>query len=115
MARRARFWWVSWSGGVAIAIALLATHSLLGPTAAQGDGRETPRPEMFLSGGARSEIVLREISETLKRIDSRLERFEKVLRESDAENPNQRSAPRTPTGGDFIKRDSAENGAPEDR
>ena len=37
---------------------------------------ETPR-EAFKSGGERSEIVLREISETLKRIDARLERLEK--------------------------------------
>jgi hypothetical protein len=113
--RRAKFSWVWWSGGVAIALVLLATNCLVGPAAAQRDARETPHPETFLSGGARSEIVLREISETLKRIDSRLERFEKVLRECDPENSNQRSAPRTPTGGNLIKRDSPENGVPEDR
>ncbi len=42
---------------------------------------ETPR-EAFKSGGERSELVLREMSETLRRIDGRLERMEALMRES---------------------------------
>jgi hypothetical protein len=75
--------WLAWLA-VAGAIVLLAGNYPHLSTTAQGDVRESPRPEAFLSGGARSEIVLKEISETLKRIDARLERFEKALRDEDA-------------------------------
>jgi len=114
MARWAKISWVWWSG-VSVAMVLLATNYLHGPTTAQGEVRETPRTETFLSGGARSEVVLREISETLKRIDSRLERFEKALRESAPENSNRAPAAQTRTGGDLIERDPPGNGVPEDR
>jgi hypothetical protein len=40
--------------------------------------RETTPPKAFLSGGARSEAVLIEISATLKRIEARLERLENI-------------------------------------
>jgi hypothetical protein len=50
------------------------------PSDARADVTEEPAQKQFLSGGARSEIVLREISETLKRIDGRLERMENAVR-----------------------------------
>jgi hypothetical protein len=81
---------------IVVAILVLAGNYPHFSTTAQGDVRETPRPETFLSGGARSEIVLKEISETLKRIDARLERFEKALREDDANR--QAAAPAEPGG-----------------
>lgn len=61
---------------VAVALAIVSPHWT---ATAQGEIRETPRPEAFLSGGARSEQVLREMLEVLKRIDGRLERFEQAL------------------------------------
>ena len=72
-----------WMTGAALAVALvvLAAVALRWPPVVQGEIRESPRPEAFLSGGARSEIVLKEINETLRRIDARLERFERALRE----------------------------------
>lgn len=54
-----------------------------------GEIRESPPREAFLSGGARSEIVLREISETLKRIDLRLERFERAIRDAEQQSAQQ--------------------------
>jgi len=76
-----------WLVGAAMAVALvlLAAFALRSPSAVQGEIRESARPEAFLSGGARSEIVLKEMSETLRRIDARLERFERALRESEPE------------------------------
>jgi hypothetical protein len=71
--------------GLAVLLVLLAAYAGRGSSSVRGEIRETPRPDAFLSGGARSEIVLREINETLKRIDARLERFERALREPDAE------------------------------
>lgn len=47
-----------------------------------GDVREVTPKRAFKSGGARSEIVLQEISATLKRIDQRLERMEKLAERS---------------------------------
>lgn len=42
-------------------------------------GVKTPPPRTaFKSGAQRSEIVLREIADTLKRIDARIERLEKA-------------------------------------
>jgi transposase len=76
-----------WALGAAMAVALvlLVAFALRWPSAVQGEIRESARPEAFLSGGARSEIVLKEIHETLRRIDARLERFERALRESEPE------------------------------
>jgi hypothetical protein len=63
--------------GLILALAWPRPTPILG-----GDIRELPPREAFLSGGARSEIVLKEISETLRRIDLRLERFERALRDA---------------------------------
>lgn len=48
------------------------------------DVTELPRRDAFLAGGERSELVLREISGTLKKMDGRLERIEKVVAEKGA-------------------------------
>jgi hypothetical protein len=106
--------WLAWSG-VAVAVVLLANNCPHWATTAQGDIRETPRPEAFLSGGARSEIVLREMSETLKRIDSRLERFEKALRDPEPDKSNRQPAAQTRAGGDAGERDPSGGGADENR
>lgn len=101
MSRTFRWATSSWTAMFAMVIALvfLANNCPHWATTAQGDVREAPRPEAFLSGGARSEIVLREIAETLKRIDSRLERCERALREPDSENTSRDAAslPRSET------------------
>ncbi len=89
--------WMVWSG-VAVAVVLLASNYPYFSRTAQGDVRETPRPEMFLSGGARSEVVLKEVLETLKRIDARLERFEKALRDAEPEANRQPAAQAEPGG-----------------
>lgn len=47
---------------------------------AHGEVRELTPREAFKSGGERSEVVLHEVLETLKRIDARLERFENAMR-----------------------------------
>jgi hypothetical protein len=51
--------------------------AMLVPALSEADVRQSPPRAAFLSGGERSEKVLVEISETLKRIDQRLERLEK--------------------------------------
>lgn len=106
--------WMAWSG-LAVAAVLLANNCPHWATTAQGDIRETPRPEAFLSGGARSEIVLREMSETLKRIDSRLERFEKALREPEPDKSGRQPAAQTRAGGGAAERDPSGGGADENR
>jgi hypothetical protein len=75
------------------AIALVAVQLIQWPPKAHADIQEGPKPEAFLSGGARSEIVLKEMAETLRRIDTRLERFERALREVERDEANQRRQP----------------------
>lgn len=81
-------WFIS--GCLMTAAVCLAIQGPFRASTARGEIEETKPPEAFLSGGARSEIVLREISETLKKIDARLERFERALREAERENPAER-------------------------
>jgi len=54
--------------------------------------REQAPPKAFESGGARSEAVLREIATILKRIDARLERFERAAIQASREDRNQNSS-----------------------
>ena len=58
------------------------------------DTRQSPPREAFLSGGERSEAVLREILATLKQIDGRLERFERALREAEQQAARTEPPPR---------------------
>ncbi len=86
-----------WAVGLALAgVVLFALHARPGAPNAQGEIRETPRPQAFQSGGERSETILREIADTLKRIDGRLERFEQALREGENQAGGQRSAAADP-------------------
>ncbi len=78
--------WTPWIALVLVA-ALLAYPTLTDAPSARGEIKESPRPEAFRSGAERSEVVLREIAETLRRIDTRLERFEQALRATDSERP----------------------------
>jgi hypothetical protein len=59
----------------------VATGWLRMPSTVGGEVQEEPQREAFLSGAARNERALREIGETLRRIDARLERFERALNE----------------------------------
>jgi hypothetical protein len=74
--------------GLVLALAWPRPTSTVG-----GEIRELPPRETFLSGGARSEVVLREMSETLRRIDLRLERFERALRDAEQRPAEQEPAP----------------------
>jgi uncharacterized protein HemX len=58
----------------------------------QAEVREGQKRDAFMSGGARSELVLRDIHETLKQIDRRLERFENAMRAA-AQQPQRPVAP----------------------
>ncbi len=95
-------WFRSSRGVGAAAVALAAIVMLLGvasprpQSSVHAEVREAPAREAFLSGGARSEIVLKEILETLKQIDGRLERFEAALRNAE----QQAAAAREPAGSD---------------
>lgn len=102
--------WIAWAGLALLGVVVV--NVLYDNRIAQGEIRETPRPEAFLSGGARSEIVLREIAETLKRIDGRLERFEQALREPEGaeREPATRDAEERNTG-----RNAPETAPPEQR
>jgi hypothetical protein len=60
-------------------IAAASLWNLQTQVSVQAEVRERPR-ETFKSGGERSEIVLKEVLETLNRIDGRLERFENAMR-----------------------------------
>jgi predicted GNAT superfamily acetyltransferase len=66
-------------GGLVVA-AFVAGAALVGLGVARADVRESSSHEHFKSGGARSEIVLREIAATLKRIEARLERLDNWAR-----------------------------------
>jgi hypothetical protein len=79
------------AGLAALAVGIVVAWPRETPTVG-ADIRESPPRETFLSGGARAEIVLREMAETLRRIDGRLERFEQALRDS-AERPAEREPP----------------------
>ena len=113
MMRWAKSPWVAWCGA-AVAAVLLATNYPRLSSTAQGDVRETPPREQFLSGGARSEIVLKEIAEILKRIDQRLDRFEKALRDADAEAGRQQAGP-APLAGEGMDRPQPAGEAIENR
>ena len=67
------------------------TLSAAAPTS-QGGGRSTP-PQAFKSGGQLSVPVLREIADTLERIDTRIQRIEQaVLSAANKEQPSQRES-----------------------
>ena len=70
---------------VVLAGGFLTGNSWRQPSVAHAEVRRKPPRETFQSGGARSEVVLREIAATLKRIDSRMERIERVVTEKSKE------------------------------
>ena len=74
--RFTRFRPVLWIG-VGLAIGYLAGSVLDVPHPARAEVTETPRRETFKDGGILNEGVLREISATLKRIETRVDRIEK--------------------------------------
>ena len=64
-----------------VAAGYVAGQSPRGFDAARAEVRETTQRATFLAGSERSEAVLREIASTLKRMDGRLERIEKIAGE----------------------------------
>lgn len=70
-----------WLGGIVLALAAgyIAGQSSQSSGVLQADVSELPRREAFLAGGERSELVLREISATVKKMDTRLENIERTL------------------------------------
>lgn len=51
------------------------------PSSAEAEVREVTPPAAFKSGGARSEVVLKQIAATLRQMDTRLANVEKSARE----------------------------------
>lgn len=78
-ARNNRNW--QWFGSLALALAVGYTAGQTGLPSAlvQADVTELPRREAFMAGGERSELVLREISATVKKMDARLENIERAV------------------------------------
>ena len=76
--------WAGWIACAAMAIPVLIVLAHPGAVA-EGEVREIPPPQAFLSGGARTEPILREIAETLKRIDGRLEKLERAVYAANSE------------------------------
>lgn len=75
----------TWSarGGPILAGMLIGAAFMMGladqPSPAAPQSRSTPRPTAFKSGAERSLEVLQDISQTLDRIDVRLQRIEQVV------------------------------------
>jgi hypothetical protein len=65
--------------GVAVGYAIGQSQN--GTDLARAEVRETAQRSTFLAGSERSEAVLRDISSTLKTMDRRLERIEKIVGE----------------------------------
>lgn len=61
-----------------IVIGYSIAHLDITPNSVQAEVRETTPRAAFQAGSERSETVLREIATTLKTMDGRLERIEKV-------------------------------------
>lgn len=69
-----------WFAGLCVGIAAgYAAGVAARPAPLHADVTETPRREVFMAGGERAEIVLREISAILKRMDARVERIESTV------------------------------------
>jgi hypothetical protein len=71
--------WISCAALVLGGYALGGTVGL--PSPATAEVREVTPPEAFKSGGARSEIVLKEIAAMLQKMDARLANIEKAAGE----------------------------------
>jgi hypothetical protein len=78
-ARNQRNW--KWIGGIMLALfaGYVAGQSSRTTGVLQADVTELPRREAFMAGGERSELVLREISATVKKMDLRLENIERAV------------------------------------
>lgn len=67
---------------VSVALVLIGIFigaTIANPKPAEAEIREGPKQEAYLSGGARSEIVLKRIATVIERMDGRIERIEKIL------------------------------------
>ncbi len=62
-----------------LAVGLALGSAARQPDVVQADVRGTPSRPAFQSGSERSEIILREIASTLKRIEGRIERIERSV------------------------------------
>jgi hypothetical protein len=61
--------------------------SAAGKAAGRAAGRQPPPPQPFLAGSERALPILQEIAATLKRIDDRLARIEKLMAVRAAQRP----------------------------
>ena len=79
IAGRVQKW--GWISGVlaGIAVGYVAGVASQPSSVLQADVTELPRRDAFMAGGERSEVVLRDISTILKRMDARLGRIETVV------------------------------------
>ena len=79
MAFRMNQW--RWSAGLLVGLAAGYAAGLAGQSSStlRAEVTELPRRDAFLAGGERAELVLREISTVLKRMDTRLDRIEQVV------------------------------------
>ena len=71
--------WLRWICLVLLAIGTVIVLLPRPSGDARAEIREQAVPQAFLSGAARNETLLREIADTLKRIDGRLERLERAV------------------------------------
>jgi hypothetical protein len=70
---------IHWLSGVLLVLGGYVMGSSAGlPLTAEAEVREVTPPEAFKSGGARSEVVLKEIAATLQRMDARMVTIEKA-------------------------------------
>ena len=64
---------------VVLTVGLVFGSAARQPGVVQAEVRRTPSRPAFQSGSERSEIILREIASTLKRIEGRIERIERSV------------------------------------
>lgn len=86
-----------WARAALAIVGLACAIAWATPATAVPEDAKEPAPQGFLSGGARSIVVLDEIKVVLERIDSRLQRIEEHMARSNPNTPSSRNIP-NPTG-----------------
>ena len=80
-----------------LALGYVASLGLAPTSVVQAEVTEEPRREAFKAGGVLNEPVLREIAATLKRIETKLEKFEKTIKTApEPGTPQKLNSGRTP-------------------
>lgn len=82
-----------------LGLGYLASLGSVRMPAVQAEVTEEPRREAFKAGGVLNEPVLREIAATLKRIEAKIEKFEKDAKAApERMGPDKGNLGRTPSG-----------------